>query len=328
MKAGDKFSNWADFQAALNEYQAANFVQLSKTEMTATIYGSNQLKQRPATLNPKIQTVIPKALLTTSCMYLVPYDKPIVKTDQGNWTTVTSANVTAPCLPTTLTKPAFGATNTHVSATRLYSATSTFLQSTGTATTPETMQIKTESSELTATWMTAEPTTVTTTLSWVTTKPQKVTTTLPSMTAKAVKVTTTLPQVTTKPLKVTTTLSQMTTKPLKRTTALQPVTTTPPKITTTMPTTVEAKCKYGYQLLAQTCIRVYHKEWDYGNAQAGCEEDGATLAMPKTHELDVALRNLVNKISRHHSYWIGLRQDALRRWRWEDGSHLGSYTVR
>ncbi|CAH1269401.1 Hypp4168 [Branchiostoma lanceolatum] len=58
------------------------------------------------------------------------------------------------------------------------------------------------------------------------------------------------------------------------------------QVTTNLPTTIEAECKDGYQLIAYTCIRVYLDEKNYSGAKEACRKDGATLAMPKTKELD------------------------------------------
>ncbi|KAI8494081.1 hypothetical protein Bbelb_284280 [Branchiostoma belcheri] len=90
------------------------------------------------------------------------------------------------------------------------------------------------------------------------------------------------------------------------------------------PPTCRAKCMNGYQLLAQTCIKVYSYEKDYAEALAVCEKDGATLAMPKTRELDVSLRNLIRKVGVSLDYWIGLVNcDDI--WKWADGSRLENY---
>ncbi|XP_066264124.1 uncharacterized protein [Branchiostoma lanceolatum] len=79
------------------------------------------------------------------------------------------------------------------------------------------------------------------------------------------------------------------------------------------------QCKGGYQLIAHSCFRAYHDKKSYNDAQAACEKDGATLAMPKTRQLDVALRNLI-KDKKDNDYWIGLKQVPVRSWHWPDGS--------
>ncbi|CAH1248929.1 SELP [Branchiostoma lanceolatum] len=86
--------------------------------------------------------------------------------------------------------------------------------------------------------------------------------------------------------------------------------------------TCKAECRNGYQLLAQTCIRVYVDKKNYNDAQKACEKEGATLAMPKTKKLDVALRKLISKSGKDSKYWIGLKTGRLRTWQWEDGSRL------
>ncbi|KAI8482156.1 hypothetical protein Bbelb_401460 [Branchiostoma belcheri] len=92
------------------------------------------------------------------------------------------------------------------------------------------------------------------------------------------------------------------------------------------PPTCRAECPNGYQLLAQTCIKVYSYEKDYAEALAVCEKDGATLAMPKTRELDFALRNLIRKVGVSLEYWIGLvKCDNI--WKWADGSRLENYKL-
>ncbi|KAI8502415.1 carbohydrate binding [Branchiostoma belcheri] len=93
---------------------------------------------------------------------------------------------------------------------------------------------------------------------------------------------------------------------------------------TGIPPTCRAKCTNGYQLLAQTCIKIYSYKKDYGEALAACERDGATLAMPKTRELDVALRNLIRKVGVNFEYWIGL-VFCEQYWRWADGSRISKY---
>eukprot|EP00058_Branchiostoma_floridae_P019758 XP_002605248.1 hypothetical protein BRAFLDRAFT_92278 [Branchiostoma floridae] len=90
-------------------------------------------------------------------------------------------------------------------------------------------------------------------------------------------------------------------------------------------------CRVGYKLLAGTCIRLDPREVSYGEAEKVCEGEGARLAMPKTEELDIALRNIVLTKGNNLRYWIGMRDKAVlllhkRDWEWEDGSTLGKYT--
>ncbi|CAH1249098.1 CSMD1 [Branchiostoma lanceolatum] len=85
--------------------------------------------------------------------------------------------------------------------------------------------------------------------------------------------------------------------------------------------TCKAECRNGYQLLAQTCIRVHLNGKTYNDAQAACESEGAVLAMPKTIELDVALRNQIIKSGKDSNYWIGLTKWQTE-WEWADRSKL------
>ncbi|XP_066264425.1 E-selectin-like [Branchiostoma lanceolatum] len=85
--------------------------------------------------------------------------------------------------------------------------------------------------------------------------------------------------------------------------------------------TCKAECRNGYQLLAQTCIRVHIIAKSYVDAQAACESEGAVLAMPKTEELDVALRSQIIKSGKDSNYWIGLTKWQTE-WEWADRSKL------
>ncbi|KAI8500330.1 hypothetical protein Bbelb_218960 [Branchiostoma belcheri] len=81
------------------------------------------------------------------------------------------------------------------------------------------------------------------------------------------------------------------------------------------------RCKNGYSLLAGTCIRLSVTEQSYDKAMAACKEEGATLAVPKTKELDVPLRDLVKDKGDNKEHWIGMRDKGgwLRWiWTWED----------
>eukprot|EP00058_Branchiostoma_floridae_P002770 XP_002588258.1 hypothetical protein BRAFLDRAFT_86706 [Branchiostoma floridae] len=89
-------------------------------------------------------------------------------------------------------------------------------------------------------------------------------------------------------------------------------------------------CRVGYNLLARTCFWLGSREMSYDDASKACGKEGAKLAMPKTKELDVALRNLIRSKDPRQEYWIGLRDKAglllhKRHWIWEDGSTLGKY---
>eukprot|EP00058_Branchiostoma_floridae_P013171 XP_002598659.1 hypothetical protein BRAFLDRAFT_67060 [Branchiostoma floridae] len=92
-------------------------------------------------------------------------------------------------------------------------------------------------------------------------------------------------------------------------------------------------CQVGYRLLAGTCILLNHRQLSYKNARKACNNVGARLAMPKTEELDLALRNLVRQEGYYADFWIGLRDKGgfflkERHWLWEDGSTLGHYKMR
>eukprot|EP00058_Branchiostoma_floridae_P019762 XP_002605252.1 hypothetical protein BRAFLDRAFT_92274 [Branchiostoma floridae] len=94
------------------------------------------------------------------------------------------------------------------------------------------------------------------------------------------------------------------------------------------------RCKVGYRLIAMTCIRLSIQRKDFYNAKKTCEREGATLAMPKTEELDIALRNLVRTEGQTGDYWIGMKdfemfrlQIKYRKWQWLDGSTIEGYKV-
>ncbi|XP_078615624.1 CD209 antigen-like protein A [Branchiostoma floridae x Branchiostoma japonicum] len=57
-----------------------------------------------------------------------------------------------------------------------------------------------------------------------------------------------------------------------------------------------------------------------------CKTEGATLAMPKTEKLDLALRNLVKTKGGNNDHWIGLvEKERTCSWSWADGSSVDSY---
>ncbi|KAI8516948.1 hypothetical protein Bbelb_055290 [Branchiostoma belcheri] len=88
------------------------------------------------------------------------------------------------------------------------------------------------------------------------------------------------------------------------------------------------RCKNGYRLFAWTCIKLVVTTGLFvlGNSHDGakkaCMTEGATLAMPKTEELDVALRDLVKTEGGNHQYWIGM-EEKEGTWYWVDGSKVG-----
>ncbi|XP_035660629.1 uncharacterized protein LOC118405301 isoform X1 [Branchiostoma floridae] len=89
-------------------------------------------------------------------------------------------------------------------------------------------------------------------------------------------------------------------------------------------------CNDGYRAIEKTCIRLGSEELSYDEAKKTCEREGATLAMPKTKELDVALRNLVRTEGQNNIHWIGLRKKKglkllNKMWQWMDGVFLRNY---
>ncbi|XP_066263239.1 uncharacterized protein [Branchiostoma lanceolatum] len=91
-----------------------------------------------------------------------------------------------------------------------------------------------------------------------------------------------------------------------------------------------ARCPVGYRLIARTCIKFDFRLKSYRTAEAACKWEGAELALPKTKELDVALRILVRTESHRQSFWFGLKNKGgfllhQRNWQWADGSSLGNY---
>ncbi|XP_078697519.1 C-type lectin lectoxin-Lio3-like [Branchiostoma floridae x Branchiostoma belcheri] len=88
------------------------------------------------------------------------------------------------------------------------------------------------------------------------------------------------------------------------------------------------RCKKGYKLLAGTCIKLVSTGWfeigrSHYDAKKTCMKEGATLAMPKTEELDVALKDLVKREGGNHQHWIGMEKKRGT-WYWVDGSVVGN----
>ncbi|KAI8516960.1 hypothetical protein Bbelb_055410 [Branchiostoma belcheri] len=89
-------------------------------------------------------------------------------------------------------------------------------------------------------------------------------------------------------------------------------------------------CKKGYRLLVGTCIKLVVSTALFGlingkvyyHAKLACWMEGATLAMPKTKELDAALRDLVKTEGGNKEHWIGM-EDKDRTWYWVNGSKVG-----
>ncbi|KAI8514168.1 hypothetical protein Bbelb_084920 [Branchiostoma belcheri] len=79
----------------------------------------------------------------------------------------------------------------------------------------------------------------------------------------------------------------------------------------------------GFRVLTLCEVQVFPEQ--------ACKEEGATLAMPKTKELDHALRNLVKTSGGNSGHWIGMRVICTGIWfdsyeiKWVDGSPLGQY---
>ncbi|CAH1248784.1 LPA [Branchiostoma lanceolatum] len=91
-------------------------------------------------------------------------------------------------------------------------------------------------------------------------------------------------------------------------------------------------CPAGYKFLARTCIRLDFRQKNHWDAMEACEKEGAELVMPKTKELDVAVRILVRTESHRQSFWIGMRDKGglilhKRHWQWVDGTTLGNYKM-
>ncbi|KAI8516950.1 hypothetical protein Bbelb_055310 [Branchiostoma belcheri] len=91
------------------------------------------------------------------------------------------------------------------------------------------------------------------------------------------------------------------------------------------------RCNNGYRLLVGTCIKlVVPTGWlgipigkSHDEAKKTCKNEGATLAMPKTEELDVTLRDLVKTEGGNKGYWIGM-EEKDGTWYWVDGSKVGN----
>ncbi|XP_066263278.1 killer cell lectin-like receptor subfamily B member 1 [Branchiostoma lanceolatum] len=108
--------------------------------------------------------------------------------------------------------------------------------------------------------------------------------------------------------------------------------TTEKKNTSTTSKANNASCPAGYKLIARTCIRLSLQRKSFYHAKRSCSMEGATLAMPKTAELDVTLGKLVSIEGDKLNHWIGMKDEGRfnlkkRNWRWMDGSALGNYKV-
>ncbi|KAI8516966.1 hypothetical protein Bbelb_055470 [Branchiostoma belcheri] len=188
----------------------------------------------------------------------------------------------------------------------------------------------------------------TATLSEAEATPPEMVTSLKEATATLSEAEATPPEMVTSLKEATATLSEA---PLRKASATLPevaratseATTTPQEVTTTVlgdnneantmtlpQMTVTKKtalrCQTGYKFVAGACIRLYLERKDHGRAQWACKSDGATLAMPKTEELDVALRDLINSVDDYYGkgYWIGLGEEYST-WYWLDGTPLRNH---
>ncbi|KAI8502444.1 hypothetical protein Bbelb_200320 [Branchiostoma belcheri] len=86
-------------------------------------------------------------------------------------------------------------------------------------------------------------------------------------------------------------------------------------------------CKVGYKRLASSCFRLHFRRMTWMKAKEACKKEGARLAMPKTEELDIALRNLVRTEGQNRKYWIGLKDKERKilwkkNWVWDDGDGI------
>ncbi|XP_035682626.1 apolipoprotein(a)-like [Branchiostoma floridae] len=84
-------------------------------------------------------------------------------------------------------------------------------------------------------------------------------------------------------------------------------------------------CKGGYIRLGRHCIRLVPIPKSFVDAEQACKADGATLAMPKTKELDLALRRLVKTSGGNYDHWIGMSNAGNLDWTWVDGTRLRHY---
>ncbi|XP_078597506.1 C-reactive protein-like [Branchiostoma floridae x Branchiostoma japonicum] len=89
---------------------------------------------------------------------------------------------------------------------------------------------------------------------------------------------------------------------------------------------VDDGCPVGYRLLLDTCVRLSSDGVSHDVATQACLSESATLAMPKTREFDLALRELVMTEGGNGQYWIGLWEGtAYTDWQWIDGTALHTY---
>ncbi|KAI8516956.1 hypothetical protein Bbelb_055370 [Branchiostoma belcheri] len=84
------------------------------------------------------------------------------------------------------------------------------------------------------------------------------------------------------------------------------------------------RCRKGYELLAGTCVVLASTDFlmmPYNEAKKKCMNERATLAMPKTEELDVAIRDVIKRERGNKEHWIGMEKKG-ETWYWVDGSKV------
>ncbi|KAI8516955.1 hypothetical protein Bbelb_055360 [Branchiostoma belcheri] len=89
-------------------------------------------------------------------------------------------------------------------------------------------------------------------------------------------------------------------------------------------TTKVPRCRKSYELLAGTCVIFASASFlmmPYNEAKKTCMNEGATVAMPKTEELDVAIRDVIKRERGNKEHWIGMEKKG-ETWYWVDGSKV------
>ncbi|CAH1258875.1 MRC1 [Branchiostoma lanceolatum] len=94
------------------------------------------------------------------------------------------------------------------------------------------------------------------------------------------------------------------------------------------PENVDCGCLVGYQQHGNNCYKVYNDNKLYNDANAACQVDGGSLAMPRdlaTYQFLITLRNQVDK---EGSLWLGI-DDQIQEgdWRYIDGTQLGGFQL-
>ncbi|XP_019638725.1 PREDICTED: uncharacterized protein LOC109480844 [Branchiostoma belcheri] len=84
---------------------------------------------------------------------------------------------------------------------------------------------------------------------------------------------------------------------------------------------------YTYRQTNRLCYKAFNRSSNYDDAKATCTFYGGTLAMPRNASTDNFLINLKNAVDRNTAFFFGLTRIRLeRRWVWEDGTTLGSFS--